>query len=182
MFVEIVTYTFFKQCHITNAIVLRHPDTTNEFQNSIRSIAATAHTPQCGHSRVVPAIHMVFFHQTAQLAFAHDGVVHIQTCELDLTRFEDPKLVEEPFIERTVIFVLERTQRVGDPFHRIVLTMRPIVHGVDLPLITCAVMRRVVDDAIHCRVTHIDIGMRHIDLCAQNAGSVRKFPIFHSLK
>ncbi len=58
---------------------------------------------------------------------------------------------------------------MGDALHRVVLAVRPVIQGIDLPFVSRAVVRRLMDDAIHHRVAHVEVGMSHIDLGAQDA-------------
>ena len=74
-----------------------------------------------------------------------------------------------------------RTERMRDAFHRIILTVGPVVHRVYAPLVTGAVVG-CVHDAVHDRVAHDDIGMGHIDLGAQDAAAFRKLAILHSFQ
>src|SRR5215216_2208016 len=66
-------------------------------------------------------------------------------------------------------------------FHRVVLSMCPIVHRVELPAGPGAVMRRLMQDAIHDRVTHVDVRVRHVDLSPQHARTTGDFAVFHAL-
>ena len=59
--------------------------------------------------------------------------------------------------------------------------MRPVVHRVDLPALSGAVVLGM-DDAIHDRITHQHIRMRHVDLGAQDLGPIGKFTALHALK
>ena len=60
-----------------------------------------------------------------------------------------------------------------DRFDRIGLPMREIVHGVNAPRITGAMVRRV-QDAIQHRVAHVEVRRGHVDLGPQRARSVGK--------
>ena len=60
--------------------------------------------------------------------------------------------------------------------------MRKIVHRVDAPFVACAVVRRLFQDAVHNRVTHIDIAGGHVDFRAQDDRAGRELAIFHALK
>ena len=71
---------------------------------------------------------------------------------------------------------------MSDSLHGIVLAVRPIVHRIDFPFRTGAVMRRFVQNAVHHRVAHVYIGMRHIDFGAQNTRTVGKFAILHAFE
>ena len=53
-------------------------------------------------------------------------------------------------------------------------TVGKIIHGINAPVIAGAVVVGV-QDAVHHRVAHIQIGRGHIDLCPQHTGAVREF-------
>ena len=59
--------------------------------------------------------------------------------------------------------------------------MRVVVHRIDAPLVSGAVMFGV-QDAVHHRVAHIEIGRSHVDLGAQHARAVGEFPGLHALE
>ncbi len=59
--------------------------------------------------------------------------------------------------------------------------MRVVIHRVDAPLIAGTVVR-CVQDAIHDRIAHVDVGRGHIDLGAQHAASVRELAPLHAEK
>ena len=67
-----------------------------------------------------------------------------------------------------MIFELERTHRVRDLFERIGLPVRIVVHRVDAPLVTRPMMLGV-QNAVHHRIAHVQIGRSHINLRPQNA-------------
>ena len=71
---------------------------------------------------------------------------------------------------------------MGDAFDRITLAVREVVHRIDAPLPTRAVVRRFMDDAIHDRVAQVDIAGGHIDLGAQHARAVGEFAFTHALE
>ncbi len=39
-----------------------------------------------------------------------------------------------------------------------------------------------MDDAIHDRVAHVDVGMRHVDLGAQDARAIGELAVLHALE
>ena len=43
-------------------------------------------------------------------------------------------------------------------------------------------VRRFVDDAVHDRVAHVDVGMRHVDPGAQHAGAVGELAVLHAFE
>ena len=123
---------------------------------------------------------MVFFHELAQLALAHDGIGQVQAGELDLTglllKAAD---VHHPVIERAVNLVLQRAQGVRDALERVADGVRKVVHRVDAPLVARAVMRGVLD-AVDGGVAQVDIGGGHVDLRAQHAGALRELAVLHA--
>ena len=59
------------------------------------------------------------------------------------------------------------------------LAVRVVVHRVDAPLVAGAVMVGV-QDAVHHRVAHVEVGRRHVDLGAQGARAIGKFAGLHA--
>ena len=56
-----------------------------------------------------------------------------------------------------------------------------IIHGIYAPLISCIVMTHV-GNPVYDRISHVDIGARHIYFCPQNLLSVGVFAVFHILE
>ena len=82
--------------------------------------------------------------------------------------------VDEPVVQRPMVFVFEAAQAVRDAFDGILEAVRPVVHRIDAPLIALPMMFGV-QNAVHHRVAHIQVRVAHIDLCAKRARAVRKF-------
>ena len=61
--------------------------------------------------------------------------------------------IQHPFIERAIVFKLQGTQRVGNPLNGVGYTMRKVVHRVDTPLVSGAMMRHFAN-AIERGVSH----------------------------
>ena len=61
------------------------------------------------------------------------------------------------------------------------LPVREVVHRVDAPLVAGAVMLGV-QDAVHHRVAHVQVGRGHVDLGAQRARAVGKLAGLHALE
>ncbi len=80
-----------------------------------------------------------------------------------------------------MVFELQRADRVRDLLQRIRLPVREIVHRVNAPLVAGAMMRRV-QDAVHHRIAHVQVGRCHVDLGAQRARAVGKFALAHALE
>ncbi len=72
-----------------------------------------------------------------------------------------------------MIFELERAERVRDPFDRVRERMGEVVHRVDAPGVAGPMVRGVADP-VQRRITHVQIGRRHVDLRAQHVGAVGK--------
>ena len=151
-------------CDVHEAVPLGQTDAGAELPDGPRRVAASAQAAQCGHARIVPAAHMVVLHQLQQLALAQHGVGQVESRELDLLRVAlDVGVVQHPVVERTVVFELQRAQRVGDALEGVGQTVREVVHRVDAPRIARAMVRDA-PDAIKGRVAQIEVGRGHVDL------------------
>ncbi len=132
-----------------------------------------------GHARIVPAAHDAVLHQRQQLALAQQRVGEVEAVELDLLRMIDAELLDVPIVERPVVLEFERADGVGDAFDGIGLPVREVVHRVDAPLVAGAVMLGV-QDAVHHRIAHVEVGRRHVDLGAQGARAIGKLAGLHA--
>ena len=80
-------------------------------------------------------------------------------------------------IKRTALRRAERdkaVQRVRD-------AMGVVVQGIDAPLVPGAVVRGMTN-AVDCRVAHVHVGTRHVDLQSQHVRPIRKLPGAHAAK
>ena len=89
--------------------------------------------------------------------------------------------IQEPVVQRTVVFKFQRTAGVGNPFDGILDAVCPVIHGIDTPLIARMRMRGM-QDTVHDRVSHVHIGGGHINLRPQNPCAVREFPGSHAFE
>ncbi len=96
-------------------------------------------------------------------------------------RRENVERLDEPVVERAVHVEFERADRVGDLLDRVALAVGEVVHRVDAPLVTRAVVFGV-DDAVHDRVAEEHVGMRHVDLGAQHLRPVGELAAAHALE
>ena len=64
---------------------------------------------------------------------------------------------------------------------RIGLAVGVVVHRIDAPLVAGAVMLGV-QDAVHHRIAHVQVGRGHVDLGAQDARAVGEFARPHALE
>ena len=114
-----------------------------------------------------------------QLALAEQGVGEVEAVEFDLLRREDAELLDVPVVEGPVVFEFEGADGVGDAFDGIGLAVRVVVHGIDAPLVAGAVMLGV-EDAVHDRVAHVEVGRRHVDFGAEGARAIGEFAGLHA--
>ena len=68
---------------------------------------------------------------------------------------------------------------MGDALDGVLEAVCPVVHGVDAPGVTGAVMAGV-EDAVHDGVAEVDVGMRHVDFGAEHLGAVGEFAVLHA--
>ncbi len=132
-----------------------------------------------GHARIVPAAHAIFLHELEELALAEQRVGEVEAVEFDLLRGEDAEILDIPAVEGLVVGELEGAHGMGDALDGIGLAVGVVVHRVDAPLIAGAVVRGV-QDAVHDRIAHVDVGRGHVDLGAQNAAAVGELALLHA--
>ena len=89
------------------------------------------------------------------------------------------QVLDQPVVQRLVDLELERADRVRDAFQGVALSMREVIHRVDAPRISGAVMVRA-HDAVQHRVTQVRIRRRHVDLGAQRLGAISKLARAHA--
>ena len=108
-FVEVFAEAVFEQCDVDGAVEFVDTDDFAEVSNRGWRVTATSEAADGGHSRVVPAGDEVFGNEMEEFSFAHYGVSKVQACELNLLGVEDAELLEEPVVERAVVFKFECT-------------------------------------------------------------------------
>ena len=67
------------------------------------------------------------------------------------------------------------------PLQCIAQAVGEIIHRVDAPGVSGSVVGNLADP-VEGRVTHMDVGRRHIDLCPKHMASIFEFPITHTLE
>ncbi|MPN53960.1 hypothetical protein SDC9_201629 [bioreactor metagenome] len=116
-------------------------------------------------------------HQVLEFALAGDHIGQVQARELVLARLRRgdqaaiAQVVEQPVVERALVFELQRADGVGDVLQRVLNRVREGVHRVDAPLVAGVVMLGMLD-AVDGRVAQVDVGRRHVDLGTQHGGTV----------
>ena len=86
--------------------------------------------------------------------------------------------LERPVVEGALIFEFKRANRVRDVFERVLDRMRVGVHRIDAPLAARRMMVRE-SNSIDRRIAQIDVGTRHVDLCAKHHGAFRMLAVAH---
>ena len=84
--VQILPNRVLEQGDVDDVLLLRDADAGAEVADGLRRVPAPPDAGDGRHPRVVPSRDELLFHQREQLALAHDGVVQVETRELDLAR------------------------------------------------------------------------------------------------
>ena len=123
----------------------------------------------------MPAINKVY-----ELAFTHHRVVQVEPRKLDLPRLaRRGHVVDDPVVKFPVVLELQGAQGVSDVLDGVGQAVGEVVHGVDTPGITCAVVGGVTDP-VQKRVTHFHVGRRHVDLRPKDMFTVFEFACPHA--
>ena len=182
VFIQIITQSVFQHGDIDHTVAARYSNHVAEIAHGTRGKTAATHTRNGRHTRIVPAGHHFFIHQKLQLTLGSHGVIEIQPTKLVLTRTRRyRKILNEPIIQRFMIFKFQRAYGMRNAFNRIRLTMSKIVSGVNTPLITGLMVMRFTD-TIQNRVAQVHIRRCHINSGAQHAGAFVKFAGAHTGK
>ena len=181
--VEILAQAMLKEPVLDGARSLGNADALAEIADGKRREAAAAETAQRRHARIIPAGDIVLLHKLAQLALGHDGIVDAKARKLDLARLmvRNGNIVHDPVVERAVLLILQRAQRVRDALQRVLNGVGKIVHRENAPLRALTVMVDIADTVEH-RVAHIEIAGGKVDLGAQRAAALGELAVFHALK
>ena len=170
--VQVLADAVLELCDIDHVLLLRHTNARAEVADRLRRVAATAQAADRRHPRVVPPRDMALLHELQQLALAHHRVVQVQAGELDLLRpIALEQVVDAPVVERTMVFELQRAERVGDLLERVRDRVGVVVHRVDAPRIARAMVMRAAD-AVQRRIAHVEVRRPHVDLRAQDVRAV----------
>ena len=172
--VEILAHAVLEQPDVDHVLLLGDADPRAEVANRLGRVAAPPQAGDGRHPRIVPARDVTLRHQLEQLSLAHHGVAQVEPRELVLPGLVlGPDLFDAPVVERPVIDVLERAQRMGHALDRVRQRVGVVVHRVDAPRIAGPVMVGV-PDAVQHRVAHRDVGRRHVDLRPQDVRAIRE--------
>src|SRR2546425_3382652 len=180
--VEIVANRVFELCNVNDRVTLRHTDGVAEISNSFRRITAPSKPAQRGHARIVPPIDGTLRHKREQLSLAQDGIAEIQPSKFNLNgarRYR--QLFQAPIVKWTVIFEFQRAKRMRNVLERIGDWMCIVVHRVDHPFRSLAIMRHI-HYAENDGIAHVDVRRCHVDLCAKHVRSILELSGMHALE
>ena len=179
---QIVTDAVLEHRVIDRGIRLGNADKLNESLDRLGRKSPAAKRSDRDKARVIPAVDDPVLDKLFDIALACDDIGQIHLCELDLLRRMLPLGVfNDPLIERTVILELKRADGVGNAFDRVLDRMSEVIHRINAPAVTGVVMRKA-RDPVNDRISHIDIGRGHVDLRAEDLGTVGVLPVFHFRK
>ena len=168
----------FQHAYVHNVLPLGYTYGIAKLAERLCGITSPAHTADGRHTGVVPAAYMLFVYQLQQLALAHYRIGKVATGKLVLLGREYPQLLYEPVIQRSVVYELQRAYAVCYLFNAIALPVREIVHRVDAPFVARAVVVFMLY-AVHQRVAHQQVGVRHIYFSAQRFFAIFVLTIAH---
>ena len=86
--------------------------------------------------------------------------------------------LDEPVVQRPVHIELEGTDGVGDSLYGITLSVGIVVHRVDAPFVSGAVVMRMLD-TVQKRIAEHHVGMGHVNLGTEDFLSISVFAVTH---
>ena len=179
---QVIADAGFQQCQIHHGVGLAHADAVHKVSDGRAGVAPAAQGGQGRHAGIIPSADIAALHQLAQVALGHDRLRHVQAGELNLPgtgRKHVLAVLHHPVIQGAVDFVFQRAHGVADALQRVANGVGEVVHGIDTPLAAGAPVL-LVQDAVHGRVAHDDIGRSHVDLCAQGILALGEFAGLHA--
>lgn len=178
-FIEMLAHAEVEKGDIGHAVDFGHADRFAEIPDGFRGEAASAETRDGGHAGIVPAIDEALFYQCQELALAHDGVGQVEAGELDLARLGgDGDVVDEPLIQRAMVLEFEGANRVRDVLDGVRLAMGEVIHRVDLPFVTRAVVIDM-EDTVKDGIAQIQVGSGHVDFGAEDFFTIGELAVAH---
>ena len=181
--IQLLTDAVLQKLNLNKAVGLSNTGTLDEIKDSGRSIAASAQTTKSRHTGIVPSVHQCILNQCTEITLTHYGVGNVEASKLSLLGriYGKSAVLHNPIVEGTVILKLQRAERIGDAFQRVLNRMRKVIHRINAPLVALTVMMRT-NDTVDGRVTHIDVGRCHIDLSTQGLRAIGELAVLHTLE
>mmetsp|Transcript_750 Transcript_750/g.1130 ORF Transcript_750/g.1130 Transcript_750/m.1130 type:complete len:395 (-) Transcript_750:113-1297(-) len=149
----------------------------------LRPHAAASDAADRQQPRIVPAADVALLHQPQQLSLGGDGSLHFQPGKLLLvgSAWNDAAVIQEPVVQGPVVLKFQGANGVRDTFDCILVAVRKVVHGIDLPLVTASVVAAEADP-VHGWISHVHVGMLHVDLRSQQLRTFCVLSILHLLE
>ena len=176
--VEVLAQEVLQHRQLDGAVGFGRADGGAEIANGLGRVAASPQPGERRHARIVPTAHMAILDQLQQLSLTQQRVGNVQSVKLDLLRRENVQLLNEPVVQRAMIFELQRADGMGDLLAGVGLSMGEVVHRVDAPLVAGAMMLGV-QNAVHHRIANVQVRGSHVDLGAQGPRAVGKLAGAH---
>ena len=153
-----------------------------KIEDGARRVAAAAQRTQRRHTRIVPALNVLFKYQLAQVTLGHNGVRYVQAGKLALLgMMRQRAVVNHPLVQRTVVLKLNRAHGVRDALKCVLNRVCKVVQRIDTPLIALTVMM-CTHDAVNRRVAQVHVRTCHVDLGTQRLRAVGKLAVAHVLE
>ena len=92
---------------------------------------------------------------------------------------KNPKRLAKPIVQGTVVFKFQCADRMRDAFDRIGLTVSPVVHWVDAPVVS-GPMVVSEHDPIKDWISQVEVGRFHVDFCSKRSGALCKLAVLHA--
>ena len=104
-----------------------------------------------------------------EISFTYHCPIDIKSSKFNLSRFhswQKPTIINDPIIQYPMVFKLKTAQRMSNPFICIAQWMSKIIHRINAPFVSLTEMSHM-HDTIYDRISHVDIWVRHVDLCSK---------------
>lgn len=177
--VEIVADARFEIGELALGIRLDDADLRTEIEQRLGRHAAIAKSRDGRHTGIVPAVHILLLHQLFKITLGHHRVGDGKPRKLYLAGFGGKSEIDaHPVVKGTMILEFEGAKGMRDALHIVADRVRVIVHGIDAPRISRAVMG-AAQNAVNDGIAEIHVRRRHIDLRAQTLFAVRVFARLH---
>jgi len=170
--VQVFADTVFQKGYVDEIILLGDTDPGTELPYRPRRVSPSPHPGDGGHAGVVPPADQPAFHELDESSLAEDRVGEIQAGELYLSGFGTLyELLHEPVVQGPVVLELQGAYGMGDLLDGIGKAVGEVVHGIDDPLVTDAIMTGALDP-VDDGVAHGDVGRCHVDLRSQHTTAI----------
>ena len=162
--VQILPEAVLQESELNGVGGLGHAHPVTEVADGLGGVAPAAQTAEGGHPGIVPAGDPAFLHQLAELPLGQHRVVNAQSCKLNLPGMAgNTYMLHHPVVKGTVVLKFQGAQAVGDTLQSILNGVGKVVHGVDAPLVSLAVVVHMANP-VDYRVPHIEVAGGQVNL------------------